>query len=155
MVPCAVAPRAAIRVSLASHDVHGITDDQPDSPGDKGYAYTTAERSRRRSGDVRLELDLPDAARLTFGAQIERKWQETNTRSNFGDDAPPPARRRSTGGYAQLLLTPASAATVALGGRYEHNEQFGDFWTYRAAASTRLSSTRLRASIGTAFREPT
>jgi vitamin B12 transporter len=87
---------------------------------------------------------------------VERKWQESATRSNFGDDAPPPANRRSTGGYAQLLMSPVAEATIALGGRFEHNEQFGDFWTYRAAASTRLpSGTRLRASVGTAFREPT
>ena len=147
---------AALRMTLASHDVHGVTDDQPDSPSDKGYAYTTAERSRRRSGDVRLELELPAAARLTLGAQIERKWQESNTHSNFGDDVPPPSRRRSSGGYAQLLLEPVSGATVALGGRFEHNEQFGEFWTYRAAASTQLArATRFRASVGTAFREPT
>ena len=145
-----------VRASLASHDVHGVTDDQPDSPGDLGYAYTTAERSRRRSGDVRLELALPAEGHLTFGAQVERQWQEMSTRSNFGDDIPAPARRRSIGGYTQLLLAPTSGSTVALGGRYEHNEQFGDFWTYRAAASTRLpSATRLRASVGTAFREPT
>jgi vitamin B12 transporter len=145
-----------VRAALASHDVHGITDDQPDNPSDLGYAYTTADRSRRRSGDLRVELALPAEGQLTIGAQVERKWQETATRSNFGDDIPAPARRRSTGGYAQLLLAPASTSTIALGGRYEHNEQFGDFWTYRAAASTGLSSsTRLRASVGTAFREPT
>lgn len=144
-----------VRAALASHDVHGITDDQPDSPGDVGYAYTTTERSRRRSGDLRVELALPADGQLTVGAQIERKWQETATRSNFGDDIPAPARRRSTGGYAQLLLAPASTSTIALGGRYEHNEQFGDFWTYRAAASSGSASTRLRASVGTAFREPT
>jgi len=148
--------RAALRTVLASHDVHGVTDDQPDSPGDQGYAYTTAERSRRRSADVHLDLDLTTAARLTLGAQVERKWQESNTKSNFGDDVPPPARRRSSGGYAQLLLEPRSGATLAVGGRFEHNEQFGEFWTYRAAASTRLArSTRVRASVGTAFREPT
>ncbi|MEO6527782.1 MAG: TonB-dependent receptor [Gemmatimonadaceae bacterium] len=151
-----LASRAALRLSLASHDVHGITEDQADSPGDKGYAYTTAERSRRRSGDVRLELDLPAATRLTLGTQIERKWQETSTRSNFGDDAPSPARRRSTGGYGQLLIAPTSGSTLALGGRFEHNEQFGDFWTYRAAASGQLApTTRIRGSVGTAFREPT
>jgi vitamin B12 transporter len=145
-----------IRAALASHDVHGITDDQPDSPGDDGYAYTTAERSRRRSGDLRVELALPADSRLTLGAQVERKWQESVTRSNFGDDAPAPATRRSTGAYAQLLMTPVADATLALGGRLEHNEQFGDFLTYRAAASTRLrTGTRLRASVGTAFREPT
>jgi vitamin B12 transporter len=151
-----VAPRVALRATLASHDVHGITDDQPDSPADQGYAYTTAERSRRRSGDLRLELTLPAEAHLTLGTQVERKWQESATRSNFGDDAPAPATRRSTGGYAQLLLEPAGGSTLALGGRYEHNEQFGEFWTYRAAGSARLTSaTRLRASVGTAFREPT
>ena len=145
-----------IRAALASHDVHGITDDQPDSPGDDGYVYTTAERSRRRSGDVRVEVALPADSRLTVGAQVERKWQESVTRSNFGDDAPAPATRRSTGAYAQLLMSPVADATLALGGRLEHNEQFGDFLTYRAAASTRFATgTRLRASVGTAFREPT
>jgi vitamin B12 transporter len=145
-----------IRAALASHDVHGVTDDQPDSPGDDGYAYTTAERSRRRSGDLRVELALPADGRLTLGAQVERKWQESVTRSNFGDDAPAPATRRSSGAYAQLLMAPVADATLALGGRLEHNEQFGDFLTYRAAASTRLPiGTRLRASVGTAFREPT
>jgi vitamin B12 transporter len=145
-----------VRAALASHDVHGVTDDQPDSPADVGYAFTTAERSRRRSGDVRVELALPADTRLTFGAQVERKWQESATRSNFGDDVPAPAARRSTGGYAQLLVAPVDGATVALGGRYEHNEQFGEFWTYRGAASTRvIGGTRLRASVGTAFREPT
>ena len=148
--------RATVRAALASHDVHGVTDDQADSPGDAGYAFTTNERSRRRSGDVRLELALPAGSILTLGAQVERQWQEMSTRSNFGDDVPAPASRRSTGGYAQLLLSPMTQATVVLGGRFEHNEQFGDFWTYRAAASTVLpTATRLRASVGTAFREPT
>jgi len=148
--------RIALRTTLASYDVHGVTDDQPDSPGDQGYVYTTAERSRRRSGDVRLELALPASTQLTLGTQIERKWQESITRSNFGDDAPPSTTRRSTGGYAQLLLQPVTGSTLALGGRFEHNEQFGDFWTYRAAGSARVApGTRLRASVGTAFREPT
>jgi vitamin B12 transporter len=147
---------AEVRMTLASHDVHGITDDQPDSPSDDGYAYTTADRSRRRSGDVRLDLQLPALTRLTLGAQVERNWQESNTHSNFGDDVPPPARRRSTGGYAQFLVEPSSGATLALGGRFEHNEQFGDFWTYRAAGSAQLArDTRVHASLGTAFREPT
>lgn len=148
--------RATLRAALASHDVHGTTDDQADSPGDAGYAFTTNERSRRRSGDLRVELALPAGSMLTVGAQVERKWQEISTRSNFGDDVPSPASRRSTGGYAQLLLSPVAQGTVALGGRFEHNEQFGDFWTYRAAASTVLpTATRLRASVGSAFREPT
>ena len=148
--------RIALRANLASYDVHGITDDQPDSPADQGYVFTTNDRSHRRSGDVRFVLALPASTQLTVGTQIERKWQESVTRSNFGDDAPPAATRRSTGGYAQLLLEPVTGSTLALGGRFEHNEQFGDFWTYRAAGSARVApSTRVRASVGTAFREPT
>lgn len=146
----------AIRAALASHDLRGVTDNQPDSPGDVGgYYYTTSDRTRRRSGDLRLEIALPRQTQLTFGGQIERQWQASGTVSSFGDNGFT-ARRRSSGGYAQLLLAPHGAYTVALGGRYERNERFGDFLTYRGAGSVRIGSgTRLRASVGTAFREPT
>ncbi|HEY2026582.1 MAG TPA: TonB-dependent receptor, partial [Gemmatimonadaceae bacterium] len=50
----------------------------------------------------------------------------------------------------------AAQHTITLGGRYEHNEQFGNFVTWRSAASVHVAEgTRLRASVGTAFREPT
>ena len=151
-------PMAELRLSLASYDVHGLTDDQPDSKGDTdGYYFTTTDRARRRSGDLRLALDLPAAVTLTLGTQIERQWQDgSHTESNFGPSVTPPQRRRTTGAYGQLLFAPSDLHTVTLGGRYEHNEQFGDFVTWRAAGSTRIATaTRLRASVGTAFREPT
>ena len=149
---------AELRVALASHDVHGLSDNQPDSKGDTDdYYFTTTDRSRRRSGDVRIILALPAAATLTLGTRIERQWQdESRTTSNFGPSVTPSQKRRTTGAYAQLLIAPADPYTVTFGGRYEHNEQFGDFFTYRAAGSAKIaSSTRLRASLGTAFREPT
>jgi vitamin B12 transporter len=150
------APGAELRMALNSHDVHGVTDNQPDGPADVGgYYYTTADRARRRSGDLRLILDLPSSARLTLGGQIEREWQASDTRSNFGNNGFT-ARRRTSGAYGQLLLAPAVPYTVTAGARYEHNEQFGDFLTYRAAASAEVTDgTRIRASVGTAFREPT
>jgi vitamin B12 transporter len=150
------APAAELRLSLASSDVHALTDDQPDSRGDTGgYYFSTGDRSRRRSGDLRLNLDLPSSARVTVGAQIEREWQASETQSNFGPSAFT-ANRRTTGLYGQFLLAPAAPYTLTVGGRLEHNETFGDFFTYRAAGSAQLASaTRLRASLGTAFREPT
>ena len=146
----------SLRAMLASHDVHGITDDQPDSPGDdQGYYYSTGDRTRRRSGDLRLELVLPRGTRVTIGGQVEREWQASETHSNFGDNGFT-ASRRTSGTYLQLLLTPSDRYTVIVGARYEHNERFGDFLTSRAAASARVATgTRLRASLGTAFREPT
>ena len=151
-----LAPAMELRASVASHDVHAATSDQPDSPGDaSGYYFSTGDRSRRRSGDLRLHLALPGTTRLTVGGQVERQWQASETRSNFGDNGFT-ATRRTSAAYAQLLLAPAGRYTVTLGGRLEHNERFGDFATYRAAASARLASgTRLRGSVGTAFREPT
>lgn len=147
---------ATLRAMLASNDVHGVTTDQPDSPGDdQGYYYSTADRTRRRSGDVRLALALPRSIQLTVGGQVEREWQASATTSNFGPSGFTAARRTS-GTYAQLLLDPGDRYTATLGGRYEHNERFGDFWTWRAAASARIAAgTRVRASAGTAFREPT
>ena len=151
-----VASWAQLRFALASLDMHGMSDNQPDSPGDTlGYYYTTADRARRRSGDLRLELDLPASTRLTVGGQVERQWQDSRTTSNFGGNAFT-ATRRTSGLYTQLLLAPAEPYTLTLGARYEHNERFGDFRTYRSAASVRVTGgTRLRASVGTAFREPT
>ncbi|MBA3672310.1 MAG: TonB-dependent receptor, partial [Gemmatimonadaceae bacterium] len=150
-------PALNVHLVLASHDIHAATDDQPDSPGDtKGYYYSTDDRSRRRSGDLRVAVALPAATEITLGGRVENEWQSTLTNSNFGKGTPASESRRTTGTYVQLLHTPAAPYTVALGARLEHNERFGDFVTYRAASSVNLlEGTRLRASIGTAFREPT
>jgi vitamin B12 transporter len=151
-----VTPSTELRLAFASNNAHGISDNQPDSPGDVGgYYFTTAERSHRRSGDLRLALTLPAATQLTVGGQVERSWQESGTTSSFGDTPPYSHIRRTTGGYAQLLIAP-TAFTAALGARYEHNEQFGNFATYRIAGTAQVApTTRVRASLGTAFREPT
>lgn len=151
-----IVPATELRLIVSSHDTHGVTDNQPNGPPAAGrYYYTTADRARRRSGELRAGIDLPASARLAIGAQVERQWQASGTQSNFGNSAFT-ATRRTTGTYAQLLLTPASRHTIALGARYEHNEQFGDFVTWRSATSLQLAEgTRVRASLGTAFREPT
>lgn len=145
-----------MRATLASNDVHGVTDDQPDSPGDSlGYYYDTGDRTRRRSGDLRFSLALPYASQLTFGGQVEREWEASATSSNFGHNGFT-ASRRTSGAYAQLLLEPTDRYAATVGGRYEHNERFGDFLAWRGGASVRVASrTRIRASAGTAFREPT
>ncbi len=147
-----------VRLALASYSAHGVTSDQPDSPGDSnGYYYTTPDKSQRRSGDLRLALALPASSTLTIGTQVETEsLAESRTTDNFGGSDTPAQRRRTSGVYAQLLAGPLENVTTTVGGRYEHNEQFGDFFTYRAAASAQvLPDTRIRVSVGTAFREPT
>src|SRR5205814_9900094 len=64
------------------------------------------------------------------------------------------ASRRTRAVYAQALAALPSA-TIAIGGRSDDNEAFGRFDTYRVGANWRpAGATRLRASAGTAFREP-
>ncbi|MDQ2666468.1 MAG: TonB-dependent receptor [Gemmatimonadota bacterium] len=146
-----------VRLALASYNAHGLTSDQPDSPADSnGYYYSTPDKSQRRSGDIRIAFALPSASTLTVGTQVETEWQaDARTTDNLGGSVTPAQRRRTSGVYAQLLSTPFDIVTTTVGGRYEHNERFGDFFTYRAAASAQVvPDTRLRGSVGTAFREP-
>ncbi|MEO7457926.1 MAG: TonB-dependent receptor [Gemmatimonadaceae bacterium] len=149
-------PLAELHLSLASHDVHGVTHDEADSPGDdQGYYFSTGDRTRRRSGDLRLDIVPTASVRLNVGVQAEHEWQASGTTSNFGPSAFT-ARRRTRGAYAQVLLAPRPAYTLTAGGRLERNDEFGDFATWRGAASAQLTPhTRAHASVGTAFREPT
>jgi vitamin B12 transporter len=150
-------PTIELRTALAAHAVHGVSDDQPNSPGDTaGYYYTTVDRSWRRSADLHLDLTLPRDSRLTLGGVIEGQWQATGTASNYGVSGPDTVTRRTSGGYAQLLLAPTPQSSIALGARLDHGAEFGDFGTWRAAAGLLAGAgTRLHASVGTAFRQPT
>jgi vitamin B12 transporter len=63
--------------------------------------------------------------------------------------------RQSRAAYAQLLLSKADAASATLGARYDDSDTFGGFATYRLAGNVRIApGSRLRAAVGTAFREP-
>jgi vitamin B12 transporter len=63
--------------------------------------------------------------------------------------------RDNLGFYAQATALPVSRLQLTAGGRLDDNEKFGSFWTYRAAALVFASpATRIRASVGTGFKEP-
>ena len=150
-------PQAEARLSLASYDTHGISTDLPNSPGDtNGYYYSTPDKERRRSAELRLALALPASSSLTIGTRYEREWRfQSQTTDNYGGSTDSAHTRNTSGVYAQLLSSPGDRLTTTLGTRFEHNDEFGDFVTYRAAASSALTQgTRIRASLGTAFREP-
>jgi vitamin B12 transporter len=145
-----------LRVSLASSSSHAVTDDQPDSPGDnQGYYYTTGDRSYRRNIEARLNHIISNELMATIGGNVEHQWETSATTSNFGP-SDYTARRRNSGAFGQLLVSGALPYTVTVGARYDHNESFGNFLTWRTAGSVNAATnTVLRASYGTAFREPT
>ena len=151
-----IAPRVEARLSLVSSGSAGGTDNRQDTPSSSGLQ--SADRTRRRSADLRTNVSLTPTTTLTIGAQVEQQDQRTETQSSFGASSSTSifrASRRNEAIYAQLLASPLPSLVVTAGGRADDNERFGTFSTHRLAASWAIRpGTRLRGSIGSAFREP-
>jgi vitamin B12 transporter len=149
------------RLSLAVDRLNSGINDASDGPADTlgFFGYESEGRILRRSADLRGNLYAPRAAVITAGLHIERQDERTVgvSQSEFG-----PARdslianRMNLGYYAQLQAQPVNGAAVVAGLRLDDNGAFGTFVTYRAGVSYRAASgTRLRGSVGRAFKEPT
>jgi vitamin B12 transporter len=152
----AFTPRVETRLSLTSSGSAGGTDNRQDTPS--GSGLQSADRTRRRGADLRTNVALGAGSTLTVGLQVEQQDQRTETQSLFGSSGSTSvfrAVRRNQAAYAQLLAVPLPSVIVTLGERLDDNERFGRFSTHRVASSWEaLRGTRLRASVGTAFREP-
>jgi vitamin B12 transporter len=158
--------RYEIRLTAAGARADGEFDDLSDNAADTvgfGFASHRDSRADRGSVDVRLLASPSSAVRLIAGAQVERETerQSGETTSNLGQiettpDTPFDRGRTTFGYYAQGVVTLSSGLALNLNGRVDDNSGFGTFVTYRAGAAYRLPShTRLRASLGRAFKAPT
>ena len=152
-------PRIRGRLTLASNAADASGGNEPDSPGDSlDFYFTSIGNARRRSADASITASVTQSAWLTVGAQAEeqREASFSQGRSRFGpSNSTFRAVRENRAAYTQLLLTAGDAGSAAVGGRYDRSETFGGFATYRVAASVRVArGSRLRAAVGTAFREP-
>jgi vitamin B12 transporter len=145
--------RVDARLSVASNSTSGGAD-QPSS-GD----YVSLDRTRRRSADLRADIPIVDATILTTGVQLEQEDERSESHSVFGTSEFSSifqAARRNAAAYAELSSRLPAAAMITAGIRHDDNERFGKFDTYRVGASwSPLRGSRIRASVGTAFREPT
>jgi vitamin B12 transporter len=130
----------------------------PDSANDPSGFSDSRIDVRRWTVETRALARLPARVRGMAGVSLDDERQET-----FARAAPdqPLAESDSTrdrtnwGFYLQAVAAPHPAVQVTLGGRLDQNERFGSFWTYRASALAFVTGlTRLRASVGTGFKEP-
>jgi vitamin B12 transporter len=120
---------------------------QLDSPGENDFPYDVRSHVYRRSADGRVNLYLDPATALTVGAAYE--WQQL--RSEDVDDS-----RTDRAVYAQAVGGAGPGLSYSVGGRLDDNDVFGTFATARAAVAYAMpTGTRFRASVGTAFKEPT
>ncbi|HEU4631063.1 MAG TPA: TonB-dependent receptor [Gemmatimonadaceae bacterium] len=142
-------------------------DDRPDSPADTtgfGFAQRRTGTVRRSTLDARVNVDVgPPGTVLTAGAalELEREEQLGQASSNFGGGVTQSssafdADRRNTGYYVQAVAPLPHDVALTLGARLDDNQVFGSFTTYRAGVAwSPLAGTRLRASVGNAFKAPT
>ena len=111
----------------------------PEEPG--GFLYVTGEKHLSVDWQSVLDFSLGNFA---LGVAYE---DDEHTEDGFCRD--------NTAGYTQLQLKP-SESTVLIGGlRLEEHSEFGTELTYQISAAYLLSNgTKLRAALGTGFREP-
>ena len=149
-------PTFDAHLAVTSNGISGGTTDNPDTPASGGYL--SLDNTRRRGAELRGNAHLGGNTTLTAGLETEQEDERTESQSIFGGSVFPSvfaASRHNQAAYAQLLSHVAGSLTITEGARLDDNQQFGKFGTYRAGANWAvLRGTRLRASTGTAFREP-
>jgi vitamin B12 transporter len=158
--------RYHVRLTAGASRADGEFEDRSDNAGDTlGFGFASHRESRAQRGnlDGRLDAVIIPALTLTAGVQVERETerQAGETSSNFGGiattpDTPFDRGRTTLGYYAQGVLDLASGLSVNANARVDDNSAFGTFFTYRAGAAFRFpTGTRLRGSLGRAFKAPT
>ncbi|HEY3012376.1 MAG TPA: TonB-dependent receptor [Gemmatimonadales bacterium] len=158
--------RYEVRVTGGGSRADGEFDDSADNAGDTvGFGFASHRESRADRGnlDVRATAFVSPVLTLTAGSQIERETerQSGQSTSNFGGiattpDTPFDRGRTTLGYYGQAVIDLPSGLALNLNARVDDNSAFGTFFTYRAGAAYRLPShTRVRASLGRAFKAPT
>lgn len=149
------------RVLLTLNDTDAGIDDRPDGPADTlgFFAFQSVQALARRGADGRLNLHLGGGHVVTVGAHLEEQRERSfnQSQSEFGSSTGSlDVERANRGYYAQLHARPAADLALTGGVRLDDNDAFGTFVTYRVGATYRVpSGTRLRGSVGTAFKEPT
>jgi vitamin B12 transporter len=156
--------RLEARVALALHTTDDAFDDEPDNAADtSGFAFAANRTAftSRRTADLRLIGHPIDHLRLAAGSavELETERQFSETSSDFGagpatDAARFDADRHTWAFYGQGMVDLTNGLSVDAGARLDDNSAFGTFATYRGGASLRLRATRLRASVGSAFKAP-
>ncbi len=152
-----LAARVNAQITIASHESSGGTNQQPDVLD--STRFVSLDHVRRRSADGRVNLGVGGPTILTIGASLEQEDQRSQSDYESGGYASNTtfgASRNNSALYAQLLSTSIDRLTLTAGGRYDDNQKFGSFGTWRMGASVLAApGLRVRASAGTGFREPT
>jgi len=150
--------RLEARLLLATNETDGGFDNRPDSTTDSSR-FQNLDDVRRSSADLRANFYLSSGAVVTLGTAVEQEREHgfNVCQSSFGDctTLPIDSARWNAAFYAQGVTDVGARIGLTTGVRVEDNQRFGSFLAYRLGAVYRLAGgTRLRATAGTGFREP-
>ena len=139
--------RVDASLSLGYRREESRFDDGQDSPGDTAAFCCSHSRDvlRRFVVGARADVRFGGATVLTTGAELERQRQHGTTLDTA---------RHSTALYVQALVGAGRTLSLTLGGRVDDNQQFGRHATGRVGVAWRRDATRVRASVGSGFKEP-
>ncbi|MDX1430493.1 MAG: TonB-dependent receptor, partial [Rhodothermales bacterium] len=152
--------RVELRVQLSLNEFDGGFDDQPDSPGDTlgFFGFRSVQNQTRRGVDARMNVHA-DGAVLTGGVHVEEQKERSfdESISEFGNSTSSlDVQRLNVAAYGQMHAMLIRGLALTAGVRIDDNEEFGTFFTFRGGLSYVLTTgTRLRGSVGRAFKEPT
>jgi vitamin B12 transporter len=153
----ALGERIDLRITAAFKEARQFYNDEPDSPGEDG-AYWSRDYVRRATTSALLTWQPRERVHLVSGIEYEDERQRGTSEfsASFGTFPDSIRVRRNTTGYFTEAVITAGRTAVTVGGRLDDNSQFGEHATYRGGVVYRLAGdTRLRASAGTGFKEPT
>lgn len=151
--------RVGTRLQLSNSDQASRSSNVPDSPGDRdGYYSASRGTTQRRAADLQLLLTAPRGVSVIAGGAVEAQHARSRGWSRFGafprQEQSFDARRTNRGIYIQLAGG-RRQLSVDGGVRRERLDGDGAVSTGRIGlASELLPGTILRASVGTAFKEP-
>jgi vitamin B12 transporter len=128
----------------------------PPDPPASGSGSISRTETRRHTAEARAQIRGPAGMRGLAGISYDDQHQESTSEFDGFADEPFAADRDNWGFYLQGSALPLPRLQLTAGGRLDENQRFGSFWTWRASALAFAGpATRVRASVGTGFKEPT
>jgi vitamin B12 transporter len=149
--------RTTAKVQLGTNEVSDLTEDIL-NPG--SLKSSDLSRGKRRSAEADMMFSLPQSSSLDIGAEyMTEDERSANSSAPVGIHGSPvptfDASRHNVGIFSEIVATSEQGSSWTLAARRDDNSEFEAFTTYRAGASVPLGqSSRLRASISTAFNAP-
>ncbi|HEY7192247.1 MAG TPA: TonB-dependent receptor [Gemmatimonadales bacterium] len=143
--------------SASLKESRAFFNDEPDSPGEDGTFWSRDYLRRSGAGGL-VTWRAHDKVSLMGGVEYEDERQSGTSEfsASFGTFPDSIAVQRNTTGFFTQATLIVGRGVMTAGGRRDDNSQFGSHGTYRVGLVYSLAAnTRIRASAGTGFKEPT